>query len=82
MSVVICAYKARNGGETVNIDAIKIEILLGERNMTKTDLAARCGVSRQNISTIVRRGTCAPKTAVKLANGLGGSVADIIEKGD
>lgn len=66
----------------MNIDAIKIEILLGERNMTKTDLAARCGVSRQNISTIVRRGTCAPKTAVKLANGLGGSVADIIEKGD
>jgi DNA-binding XRE family transcriptional regulator len=49
--------------------------------MTKAALAGKCGVSRQNVSTIIRRGTCEPKTADKLANGLGVTVADIIEKG-
>ena len=65
----------------MNISAIKIEALLAERGMTKKDLAGECGISRQNISTIVRRGTCEPKTAGKLAAGLGVSVTDIIEKG-
>ena len=63
----------------MNINAIKIETLLAERGMTKKDLAVECGISRQNISTIVRRGTCEPKTAGKLASGLGVHVADILE---
>ena len=63
----------------MTINAIRIESILAERNMTKTALAERCGVSRQNISTIVRRGTCEPRTAGKLAAGLGVSVAEIIE---
>ena len=66
----------------MKINAIKIETRLGELGLTKADLAERCGISRQNISTIVRRGTCEPKTAVKLANGLGVSVTDIIQKED
>ena len=63
----------------MNINAIKIETLLAERGMTKKDLAVECGISRQNISTIVRRGTCEPKTAGKLAAGLGVLVTDITE---
>lgn len=63
----------------MNINAIKIETLLAERGMTKKDLAVECGISRQNISTIVRRGTCEPKTAGKLAAGLGVLVTDIME---
>ena len=63
----------------MNINAIKIETLLAERGMTKKDLAGECGISRQNISTIVRRGTCEPKTAGKLAAGLGVLVTDIME---
>ena len=63
----------------MNINAIKIETLLAERGMTKKDLADACGISRQNISTIVRRGTCEPKTAGKLAAGLGVPVTDILE---
>lgn len=58
-----------------------IETVLAERGMTKKDLAANCGISAQNISTIIRRGTCEPKTAGKLAAGLGIPVADIIDKG-
>ena len=62
----------------MKISAIKIETRLAELCITKAELANRCGMSRQNISTIVRRGTCEPKTAGKLAAGLGVSVSDII----
>ena len=64
----------------MNISAQKIETMLAEKGMTKAALAKNCGVSRQNVSTVIRRGTCEPKTAGKLAAGLGVSVADIIEE--
>lgn len=62
------------------INATHIEALLAERGLTKKALAGHCGISAQNISTIIRRGTCEPKTAGKLAAGLGVHVADIIRK--
>ena len=63
----------------MKISATRIETILAERRMTKSDLADECGVSGQNISTIIRRGTCEPRTAGKLAAGLGVDVADILE---
>lgn len=60
------------------INSIRIESILAERDMTKAALAEKCGLSRQSVSTIVRRGTCEPRTAGKLAAGLGVDVADII----
>lgn len=66
----------------MTINATKIETMLAERGLTKAAYAANCGISRQNISTIIRRGTCEPKTAGKLAAGLGVPVADIIKKGE
>lgn len=63
----------------MNISVIKIEILLAERGMTRKDLADACGISRQNISIVLRRGTCEPLTAGKLAAGLGVHVTDILE---
>ena len=53
------------------VNTQKIEQLLAERGMSKTEFAACCGISRANISTITRRGTCEPKTVGKLAAGLG-----------
>lgn len=64
----------------MNINTTKIETCLAELGITKAELAKRCGMSRQNISTIVRRGTCEPKTAGKLAVGLGGPVTEIIKE--
>lgn len=64
----------------MTINAIKIETRLAEMGITKAVLAERCGVSRQNISTIIRRGTCEPKTAGKLAMGLGVDVVEILGK--
>ena len=63
----------------MNISATKIETMLAERGMTKTDLAKLCGISRQNISTIIRRGTAEPKTIGKLAAGLNVNVTELIE---
>lgn len=64
----------------MNIDKIRIEMILAEQGITKAELSSRCGVSRQNISTIVRRGTCEPKTAGKLAAGLGVPVSEILAR--
>lgn len=64
----------------MNISTRKIETMLAERGMTKSALSESCGISRQNISTIIRRGTCEPKTAGKLALGLGVPVAELIEE--
>ena len=64
----------------MNISLVKIETMLAEKGMTRTALAELCGISRQNISTIIRRGTCEPRTAGKLAAGLGVNVSDILEE--
>lgn len=64
----------------MTINATRIETLLAEKGLTKKALAGCCGISAQNVSTVIRRGTCEPKTAGKLAAGLGVPVTDIIEK--
>ena len=65
----------------MNISTTKIETMLAERGMTKSALAERAGISRKNVSTIIRRGTCESKTAGKLAFGLGIPVAELIGEG-
>lgn len=64
----------------MTINTTKLETMLAERGLTKAAYAANCGISRQNVSTIIRRGTCEPKTVGKLARGLGVPVADIIRE--
>ena len=78
-TIVVAILDTTYGGERMKISATRIETILAKRGMTKADLADECGVSRQNISTIIRRGTCEPRTAGKLAAGLGVDVADILE---
>ena len=64
----------------MKLDVNKIQIILAEREMTRSALATLCGISRQNISTILTRGTCELKTAGKLAKGLETPVAEIIKE--
>ena len=64
----------------MKIDTKKVVLILAEQGLTKTALAERSGMSRQNISTILWRGTCEPATAGKLAKGLGVSVAEITKE--
>lgn len=65
----------------MKIDTGKVEIILAEQGISKKMLSERCGVSRQSISVILRRGTCEPKTVGKLAEGLGINVKEIISGG-
>ena len=62
----------------MNLDRRKIEMFLAENGLSKTEFAKRCNISRQNVSTILRRGSCEPITAGKLARGLGVPVSEII----
>lgn len=64
----------------MKINVHKIKLILAEMEMTRSDLAAKCGISRQNISTILTRGTCEPKTAGKLAKGLGIPLDEIVKE--
>ena len=64
----------------MKLDVIKILRILATQGMTKSELATRAGVSRQQISTIMGRGTCAPRTAGRLAAGLGVSIDEIMKE--
>lgn len=62
----------------MNINAIKIKCLIATQGFSQAQLAEKSKISRQNISTIIRRGTCQPKTAGKIAAALGVDVAEIL----
>lgn len=62
----------------MRLDQKKILCILAERRMTQTELATKAQLSRQSVSTILRRGTCNTPSAGKLAEGLGVSVEEII----
>lgn len=64
----------------MKIDTNKIKMFLAERGLTRAAYAELCGISRQNISTILTRGTCEPRTAGKLAKGFGIPVSEIIKE--
>lgn len=79
-SLKLTTSVVKERGETMKIDTKKVAVILAEQGLTKTAFAERCGVSRQNISTILGRGTCEPATAGKLANGLGVPVTEIVKE--
>lgn len=64
----------------MRIDSIKIKLLMAEQGINQNTLAEKCGLSRQNISLTLSRGTCHPVKAAKLANALGASVREIIKE--
>ena len=55
-----------------------IEILAASKGMNLTQLAAKAGISLQNLSTIKTRGTCKALTACKLAAALGVDVTELL----
>lgn len=65
----------------MEIDTLKIKILLAERRMTQADLAKKCGIARQNICCVLAKGRCSPITAGKIATGLDVRVSEILKGG-
>ena len=64
----------------MKIDSIKIKLMLAEKNLTQSNLAEKCGISRQNISAMLARGTCSIANVGKLARALGASSREIIKE--
>ena len=62
----------------MRIDSNKIEQTLALRKMTQADLASKSGISRQSVCTLIKRGSCKPDTAGKLAEGLDIPVEQIL----
>lgn len=65
----------------MRINSIQIKLFMAEQEINQTILAERAGVSRQNISTMLARGTCSIVNAGKLAKALGVDVAEIVKEG-
>lgn len=64
----------------MKIDVLKMQILLGEKNMSITKLAEKSGVSRQTISCIKAGKTCSPRVTYKIAQALEIDVMELLEK--
>lgn len=64
----------------MQLNTHKIQVVLAERGMTWAQLAVASGISRQNVSSVAHRGTCIPRTAGKIANGLAVPVEEIVTK--
>lgn len=63
---------------TLNVN--KIKALLAEKKLSCYAFSQKCGISRQSISRIFKRGTCRYATAGKLAEALEVSVLEIIKE--
>lgn len=64
----------------MKINSIKIKLLMAEQEINQSILAERCGISRQNISTMLARGTCSIAKVGKLAKALGVDALEIIKE--
>lgn len=63
----------------MKISKIKIELMTAQKGLSMKELADKCDMSRQNLSTIKNRGTCNLKTAFRISKALNCDIADISE---
>lgn len=65
----------------MKFDRELVDIAIAQSDVTSySELARRMGCSVQNLSVILKRGSCKPVTAGKIAQALGVSVESIIRK--
>ena len=63
----------------MRISASRVEMEMARRELQLSELARLSGVSKQNLSQIIRRGSCYPKTAGRLARALDVDISAIVE---
>ena len=64
----------------MRLDAVKMVAAMKERNLRQKDLIYRTGISRNTISAVCNRKSCSEDTARKIAEALGVTVDDLIER--
>ena len=62
----------------MKLDVLKIKIILARKALNQADLAKCCGMRRQALNEIFKRGVCTLKTLGKIANALGVDVTEIL----
>lgn len=62
----------------MRIDKQKIEILMAEKQMTKSAIRKLCGLPESTMTTIFKRGTAQPVSIGKIARALDVPVREII----
>lgn len=62
----------------MHLDKEKIKLLMARREMSVTDLAERCGKTKQRVSCILNSVNVTPKTAGMVARVLEVDVTEII----
>lgn len=58
----------------------KIKLIMAQKELSVTELAERCGKTKQRISCILNSVSVNPKTAGNMAKALGVDVTEIIEQ--
>lgn len=64
----------------MRIDTVKIKLLLGEQGMNQSNLADKCGISRQNIQLTLGRGTASAAKINKIASALGVPARELVRE--
>lgn len=64
----------------IKLDNRKLRILLMDSYQTQRTLSAKSGVSRATVNNICRGCACSDKTAAKIADALGVSIEELLEK--
>lgn len=62
----------------MHLDKEKIKVIMARQELTTTELAERCGKTKQRISTIFNSVNVSPRTAGMIANALNVDVTEII----
>lgn len=63
----------------MKIDEKKYRLVLAERQLSTAALARKCSISRTWLYSVLKSDSILPKTAGKIANGLGVPVTEIIQ---
>ena len=67
----VVSKRGTRGTHSFAFDMKTIYALMGSLNMNGSDLAYECGVSRQRINQIFKRGRCSMSTLCMISNALG-----------
>lgn len=62
----------------MNVCANRIRVEMARQRLTFSQVAERGGVSRQGLYLVLRRGSCSPVTAGRIADGLGIPVEQLL----
>lgn len=69
-------------GDSMKLNEEKIKIMMAQKQLSSTELANRCSLTRQRISCILNSIHVTPKTAGHIAKALEVDVTEIIETGN